>query len=370
MRVAHGLACALIKAGHEVTVCTTNMADETHDLRIPSGEPIEISGVRVYYEKVRFLRYWGFSPELYCRIQAKVQMADFVLIHAHYQFGNWAGAYLARKYNKPYAVFAHSSLHHVAVTHRNQWLKRLYLTILERQNLRGAKFIAFNAEEEKEQSLFSERGKIVSNGLDAKDFASLPPSGLFRLQYPELSTKTLFLFLGRLDIQQKGLDILIRAFSEASTKQPNLHLILAGPDEEEGANQLHRMVRDYGVSHRVTFTGMLSGDLKKAALQDADVFVLPSRFEGLSIALLEALYIGLPVLVTNRVGLHRTIQDLQAGVVAQPDVQSVSQALVILSNKRQLASMRGRAIQLIREKYTWDVIAKNLLQMMEPLHVT
>ena len=138
-----------------------------------------------------------------------------------------------------------------------------------------------------------------------------------------------------------------------------------GPDEDNGLAQLKAITNQYGVTDAITFTGMLVGQEKMAALQDADVFVLPSRFEGLSIALLEALYMGLPVLVTDRVGLHRTIQQLQAGVVTQPDVQSVAQALLTLSDPQVRASMRGRAIPLVREQYTWDAIASKLLAELE-----
>lgn len=364
LRVAHGLGCALVRAGHEVTVCTTNLQDEAHDLDVPLDQPVDVDGVRVYYEQVRFLRYWGFSPALYNRIQKEMCKADVVFVHAHYQFANWAGAYLARKNNKLYAIFAHSSLHREAIAHRNQWLKRLYLSLWENQNLRQVKFIAFNAEEEKQQSLFAERGVVIPSGVDTDEFVRLPEPGLFRSQYPELREKTLFLFLGRLDIQQKGLDLLIPAFAQVAAVKHDVHLVLAGPDEDDASTTLRKMVDDNGISQNVTFTGLVSGDLKKAVLQDADVFVLPSRFEGLSIALLEALYMGLPVLVTDRVGLCRTIQKFQAGVVAQPDVQSVAQALSILSAPQVRVSMRGRAIPLVREKYTWDAIANKLLEIV------
>ena len=205
---------------------------------------------------------------------------------------------------------------------------------------------------------------VIPSGVDADAFECLPNPGFFRSQYPELREKTVFLFLGRLDIQQKGLDLLIPAFAQVVAEKHDLHLVLAGPDEDDAAHTLRKMVGDCGISQNVTFTGLVSGDLKKAVLQDADVFVLPSRFEGLSIALLEALCMGLPVLVTDRVGLHRTIQQLQAGLVAQPDVQSVAQVLLTLSDAQVRASMRGRAIPLVREQYTWDAIADKLLELM------
>ncbi len=361
LRVAHGLACSLVKAGHDVTICTTNLQDETNDLRVPLDQPVDVDGVNVYYEKVPLLRYWGFSPSLYRRVRIEVGKADIVIVHAHYQFANWAGAYLARKGNKPYVVFAHSSLHRDAVAHRNQWLKRLYLSLWENQNLRQAEFIAFNAEEEKEQSFFTDRGVVIPSGVDGEAFDHLPAPGAFRSRHLELQEKVLFLFLGRLDIQQKGLDLLLPAFAQIVAVRNDVHLVLAGPDEDGAVATLRKMASAYGISKNVTFTGLVSGDLKKAVLQDSDILVLPSRFEGLSIALLEALYMGLPVVVTDRVGLHRTISQLQAGLVTQPDVQSLAQALLTLSDPQARACMRDRAIPLVREQYTWDAISARLL---------
>lgn len=365
LRVAHGLACGLINAGHEVTIFTTNLQDETRELNVPLDKPVNVDNAQVYYESVPFLRYWGFSPTLYRRIHKEMPRCDFVLVHAHYQFANWIGAYLARKFNKPYAIFAHSSLHNNAVAHRNQWLKQMYLYFLERQNLRGAKFIAFNAAEEMEQSLFSERGKVIPSGIDLKEFESLPPPGYFYEQYPQLRNKTKFLFLGRLDIQQKGLDLLIAAFAEAILNRDNLHLILAGPDEDNASSILQNLIESYELTQHVTFTGLISGELKKAVLQDADVFLLPSRFEGLSIALLEALYMGLPVIVTDRVGLHKTIQELHAGIVVQPEIRSIAKALIKMSTPEERTSLEGRGVSLVRDQYTWDSIANKLLNMMK-----
>lgn len=232
----------------------------------------------------------------------------------------------------------------------------------------NALFIAFNANEEREQSLYVGRGEVVPSGVNENDFGGFPALGLFLRHYPELKGKTNFLFLGRLDIQQKGLDMLIPAFAQLVTMQSDAHLVLAGPDEDGAASQLRLMVQKYGITDRVTFTGLISGDLKKAALQEVDVFVLPSRFEGLSIALLEALYMGLPVLVTDRVGLHCTIQELQAGIVARPDIQSILQALTTLSDPERRMAMQGRAISLVREQYNWKAIANNLLYMIEASH--
>lgn len=361
LHVAHGLGKALLKAGHSVTVCTTNLSDDSNDLPIPLDIPVSIDGLEVYYEPTRLSRYWGFSPRLFLRARREIIKADVVLIHAHYQFANWIGAVLSRKARKPYVIFSHGSLHLQGIAHKSKLLKRAYLRTMEDKNLKKALFIAFNAPEEKIQSLYSDNGKIINNGIDPDAFAQMPPSGYFRSLHPQLRGKIFVLFMGRLDIQHKGLDLLIPAFSQFREKFTNAHLVIAGADENGGATQIQQMIAENGLSSNVTITGLIWGIEKLAALKDANIFVLSSRFEGLSIALLEALYVGLPVLVTDKVGLSTEIKRVGAGLVVAPEIKQLCTGLNKLAETSFSNSMRMKATDLIRQKFTWDAIADNLV---------
>lgn len=359
--VAHSLGKALVHAGHQVVVCTTNLADEASDLEVPLDKPVNRDGVTIYYEPSIISRFWGFSPMLFSRIAREMPHADVALVHAHYQFANWAGAWLARRYRKPYVIFPHGSLHRQGISHKRSVVKRLYLRLLERSNLTGALFIAFNAPEEQRFSLFSERGRVISSGIDPTEFAQMPLPGCFRQRYSLPRDGICFLFLGRLDIQHKGLDLLIPAFARLARQNPMVHLVLAGPDEDGGADEVYRLAEQHDVAGAITLTGLISGQEKLAALQDADAFVLPSRFEGLSIALLEALYVGLPVLVTDQVGLAQEIDRINAGKVVTPNSEAIYAALEKLTDPAERAVMHGQGRDLILRKYTWDAVAAGLI---------
>ncbi len=364
-RVAHSLGRALVRAGNDVVVCTTNLASREEDLETALDQPVEVDGVTVYYEPTQWSRYWGFSPALWRRIKKEMQRADVAFVHAHYQFANWAGARLARGAQVPYVVFAHGSLHQSGIAHQRSLLKKLYLRILEERNFHNALFLAFNATEEKTSSLYQNLGRVVPSGIDPLEFSPLPPVGAFRECYPKLKEKTLFLFLGRLDIRHKGLDLLLPAFAHLVKERPKAHLVLAGPEEDGSLSQLQQLLAQHQLHSAVTFTGLLAGAQKLAALQDADVFVLPSRFEGLSIALLEALYMGLPLLVTDQVGLCQEIQQIGAGVVVEPQLAGIARGLRTLGDPQTRARLRGRGKDLILRRYTWDAIALNFLAALK-----
>lgn len=361
LKVAHALGKALTRAGHDVVVVTTNLADHRSDLDVPLDTPVDVDGVTVYYEATQLLRYWGLSLPLRRRIQAELPAADLVLVHAHYQFANWIGAALARRAGKPYVVFAHGSLHQAGIQQSRAWIKRGYLRLLEERNLRGARCIAFNAVEEQRASLYAQRGVVLPSGVDPDDFADPPPPGYFEQRFPQLAGRQWLLFLGRLDIQQKGLDLLLPAFARLHGQHPETHLVLAGPDEGGGAATLRQLAAQLGIVQHVTLTGLLTGADKAAALAEAHAFVLPSRYEGLSIALLEALYCGRPVLVTDAVGLSGQIQRLGAGVVVRPDEAAIFEGLARLVDAQAAAAMAGKASEFVRQAYTWDAIAAQLL---------
>jgi glycosyltransferase involved in cell wall biosynthesis len=364
LKVAYGLSNALTELGHNVTVCTTNLADEHNDLDVPIDSPVDVDDATVFYEPTIYSRYWGYSPKLKKRIEKEISNADLVLVHAHFQYANLIGAKIARQHKKPYVIFPHSSLTSHGISHKSGLLKKAYLSLLEKQNMRNALFIAFNAPEEKDGSLHSELGEVIPNGIAAGDFSNRPAVGSFRKSHG-LESKTILLFLGRLDVQQKGLDFLLPAFAEVSKNDPNLHLVLAGPDEDGGEQFLKETIAELDIEGSVSIVGMVTGQEKIGLLQDSDGFVMSSRFEGMSIALLEALYFGLPIFVTENVGMSRELRETQTSLVVSADLEGVREGMESIAKPQTRDELRGLGTKLIEAKYTWPAIAEHLLKTVE-----
>lgn len=367
LHVAHSLSKALVTQGHEVHVCTTNLQDPKRNLDVPLDTAVDVDGVQVSYEPVQFSFYWGFSPAMVRRLLSEARWADLILIHFHYQFASLVGAWISRWQGKPYVIFTHGSLNRYSVTARSTLRKQLYLNLLERGNFRKALFVAYHSQEEMETSFkFGGGCRVVPNGIHPRTFDELPPSGYFRQLYPALWDKIVYLYLGRLDAG-KGLDLLLPAFRQLTREDSEVHLVLAGGDERGYEAHVREMVLDLGLSDRVTLTGLISGVDKLGALQDADVFVLPSRSEGLSIAMLEAMYMGLPVVVTDRVGLWRQVQEHRCGLVVPLEEGRLAEALHQMAATPDRAEMGRRGHQLVSSKYTWDTIARDLVTQIQEL---
>ena len=125
------------------------------------------------------------------------------------------------------------------------------------------------------------RGSASCRTAASGHFAALPPGEPFRASWA-LGDGPVVLFLARLH-ERKGAQFLIPAFAQARDVAPDARLVIAGPDEGMLA-ELKALAAAHGVGERVTFTGMLSGDDRLAALSAADLFALPAVGEGFSMA--------------------------------------------------------------------------------------
>ncbi|MCP4367925.1 MAG: glycosyltransferase, partial [Deltaproteobacteria bacterium] len=241
----------------------------------------------------------------------------------------------------------------------------IYLRVFERANINNALYIAFNAPEEKKLSFFSDKGVVVPSGIEPVEFENTPPYGHWRNQHPSLVNKIIFLYLGRLNPNQKGLDMLLPAFAKLTTVRDDVHLILAGPDERGGEAEVRQMISSLRIESHVALTGMVDGTEKLSILNDSDAYALVSPSEGTSIALLEAMYMGLPVIASNRVGLSSQILDKNTGIVVERDINQIFTALDTIANDAvQRQQMGQNAHALVANKYTWNMIAIDLVETL------
>jgi phosphatidylinositol alpha-1,6-mannosyltransferase len=164
---------------------------------------------------------------------------------------------------------------------------------------------------------------------------------------------------GRL-IERKGQQHLIPAVAELKERGLDVELLIVGTGDNELT--LRRQVEELGLEDTVRFTGFVEWEKMPQVYQTSDIFVLPSYNEGMSIALLEAMATGLPVIITNTGGAHELV-DGNGVVVPWGSVEALADSLVSLitsAAERQQMGCRSRELAL---RFTWDQVADRYLDL-------
>jgi len=283
-------------------------------------------------------------------------------VHGLWQLSTYAAARAAQSESKPYIVSAHGMLESWALANK-RLKKTAYAWLFERANLRSAACLhALTRAEARDYRNFGLRNPIavIPNGVDVPSVSS---PEVFLNRFPELRGKRLVLFLGRIHFK-KGLDVLCEAWTRVSRDWPDAQLVLAGPDFENTRKSIEMLLEERQIRSRVTFTGMLANDLKWSAFRAAECFVLPSYSEGLSVSVLEAMGMGVPVIVSEQCNLPEVAQH-NCGWVIQPRAprgNELEQALddVLRASSQTRARLGANGRRLVSQRYSWRVVGEQM----------
>lgn len=352
------MARAVAALGHKVSIYTTNQ-DGSDVLPVPIDRPVIDGGVEIRYFPIQHPKFWGTSWSMARALESNLTNYDIVHIHSLYMFHDLITGHICRKKKIPYMIRPHGSLDPF-LYRRHRLRKAIMENWFENRNIKGASAIHFTTEEEMELArphIFDRPGVVVPNGLNMNDYMALPPRGSFRQRHPQIADKRIILFLGRLNFK-KGLDILVPAFARVLESFSDVHLVIAGPDNEGYGLKVRNWLGERSLFDKATFTGMLNGQDKLAAFCDAEIFVLPSYTENFGISVLEAMACGVPVVLSDKVNTWREIKGAGAGLVISPEPEPLAKAIVTLLNDPVSAKQNGQAgLKLVRENYQWPKIA-------------
>jgi len=171
------------------------------------------------------------------------------------------------------------------------------------------------------------------------------------------------LYLGRIEINQKGLDLLLDAFKKAGTTLP-FPLVIAGHGTGKETARLQRLIREKGLSSSVSFVGRVEGKEKTRLLADSAYVVMPSRFESFGIVALEALSYEKPVITFALPMLAWIPKDCSLKAKCFSSVSLANALQELGSNKTKRRTM-GKAGGVFAKEYTWDSVLNKYEEFIE-----
>ncbi|HMK91000.1 MAG TPA: glycosyltransferase [Methylocystis sp.] len=323
---------------------------------------------------IPLLRY-AYSPWLKKWLRAHVHEYDAVIINGLWNYSSFGSWRALGHTDVTYVVFTHGML--------DPWFnktypiktffKTIYWKLFEHRVLRDARAVLFTSEEERrlaQHSFAPYMAREIVVGYGTRDDFGDPATEIaaFFEKAPRARGRRLMLFLSRIH-PKKGVDLLIQAFSRLAGEFPEFDLVIAGPDQVGWQATLEKLARQLGVAERIHWPGMLLGDPKWGAFRAAEFFVLPSHQENFGIVVSEAMAIGRPVLVTNKVNIWREIEQDGAGLVVDDNAEAVETAMRTLCSlsAEAAAEMGARARRCFVERYDLDRNAMQLLELLTKL---
>lgn len=357
----HALCRSLAAQGYEVHVFTTSV-DGPADSPVPLGVPVEMDGVKVWYFPVPFLRRLYYAPDM--RLELRKQASTFDVIHTHSVFlwPTWAAARAARAASVPYVLAPRGMLVRELVQRRSSLAKTAWIALIEKTNIERATAIHITSQEEgrslKDFGFLLPPVREVPNGIDAVEIAaqgSALPDAVARVLDGD---RPVVLYLGRIN-WKKGIERLIRA----APLVPEAVLLLIGNDEENCLPDLLKIANEAGVRDRVVVGGPVYGPARYEIYRKAAVFVLPSRSENFGNVILEAIACGCPVVTTRATGAAAVVEEVGGGMVVEDGDDTAALGAAIHRLLGQPRSKCENAARKIRATYSWESIAKRMLEV-------
>ncbi|MGD2080021.1 MAG: glycosyltransferase family 4 protein [Nitrospirota bacterium] len=201
---------------------------------------------------------------------------------------------------------------------------------------------------------FSREVDYIPNGVNVPNL--IAPNGELRRWCIEPRG---YVFTACRFVPEKGLHDLVEAYRTIGN--PSFKLVIAG-DADHETDYSGRLKRLAAETEGVVLTGSVAGERLGELFSNAGLFVLPSHYEGLPIALLEALSYGLPVLASD-IPQHREIPLSRYRYFSTGNISTLSKAMTDSFSKGISDTERESYLTLIKEDYNWDHIAEKTLNI-------
>lgn len=257
-----------------------------------------------------------------------------------------------KKLNIPYVIIPRCQMTEKYLI--NKRLKKIIAsTFFFKSFAKNASSVQFLSKQESDDSKKFYKGNsyIAPNGIDLQE----------NVEIRKYTGKQTGVFIGRYNVWQKGLDLLSEALSKRKDHliKAGIAIDLYGPESPSGsATDANELVEKFGLKDIVSVNGAAFDKEKEEVLKKADFFIHTSRFEGMPMAVLEALSYGLPCLLTQGSNLREDLEKHNAGWGADTEVDSIVNAIDdMISNLDKWEEKSRNALNMAGD-YSWEKIAQ------------
>ena len=358
-RIVDGLSRALVQAGHQVTVLTTDALDGETRAMVP--EDRDHFGVRVLTvpnltNRLAY-RHQLFLPKGVSKVLSTLEDVDIVHLHGHRHLLNNAAVRWAHSEGIPYVLTANGTLlrHESKIGLKWAWDQLVSGHIPDG----AARLVAVSASDvtrHRQAGVDVSRVVRIPNGLDLGEFTQLPERGSFR-KMRGLGPGPIVSYLGRVS-PRKGVEHLVGSFANGAMHPAQL--VVAGNDMGGMATAVAAQQGE-----GIHFVGLLRGEERLALLADTDVLVYPSADEVFGLVPFEGLLCGAPVVVADDCGCGELIAEAGAGLLVRYGDASGLRARIrtLIEDKAAGEAMVARGRKYVNEHLSFEPVAQRHIDL-------
>ncbi len=337
----------------------------TTDIGVPES-PVQYNSIRVIVAPAKRIHPFYYAPSFNRDARQAIRSCDIVHIHGLWNYPDITAALESYRQKKPAILRPCGTLMREKFV-RKRLKKAVGYHLVIRRVLRSITRLHFATRMEREKSSW------LTAGVNSEviPLPVVPVSPLLRGAaveelrgiLPSIAKKKVVLFLGRLS-WLKGIEILCDAMSRVVRESNDVLLVIAGPDDEGIGESVAKRCGTLGIENHTAMIGSVDPTRRAALLSISEVFVLPSLSENFSMALVEAMSAGVPVVTTDGVGASEYVRDFGAGRVTGRNSNEIADTVLELlrSDKKRL-SMGSAGKRMVATEFSPDKIADKLLSL-------
>lgn len=346
-----------IHAGHDVQVySTTTGYDGSEEY---GGFDHQVNQKNIYhFFKPSFPSSWFHSKDLLRQLLDNSSKIDLMHLHIPFTAPFHMASKFAIRSGTPFIATLHGVLDKWSMGQKS-WKKWPYYYLFEKKNLSSATLLHVTSSYEE----VSVRRLCLDVPIENIPLPVRSSSGLREISKDKHSIR--LLFVGRLH-PVKAVPIILKAIKLLSDLGVNAIFDLAGSGTPSYERFIKNQIRSYQIEDKVVLHGHVDMEKKQILYKNCTIFLMPSFHENFGLAAAEAMASGLPVILSDRVGLASEVKKWGAGIVIPAgDAFALAQAIVKLSQDQDLKRIGWAAKKLVESQFNYDIFSSSLLRMYQ-----
>ena len=305
--------------------------------------------------KLTTTKFW-FSFDYMINSINYIKNSDFVIVHGMYTFVSFWGSFISFIFHKKVFIIPHGMFDKDSIDSNGflkNVLRKLYLYTIGYFQVKTSKKIIFNSTKEMNNSIFNKNSMIIPNGVDLKYIENIKCD-----KYFFNDSKISLFYLGRIN-HIKGIELIIDAINDlADDIKDKLEFIVSG----SGNREYVKYLKSKSNLKIIKFVGHVNDNEKYCYLKQCDIYLQPSKTEGMSISMLEALACKVNMITTNKVGLFDELKKNKAAKVIGYDKEQLKDAIIELI--RENTHFKEQGYKMIKKHYDWNFIVNKYKKLI------